>query len=228
MPDLKKHFNNEAESFDTRVQKNIPCYNEMITALVNAIPDNKEDPKILDLGCGTGNITGKVLERFPKARVTCLDLSENMIEIAKNKLSDYETIEYVVDDFTQMQIDTEYDAVISSLALHHIASDEEKEAMYGDIHDALKIGGVFYNADVIKASNKYNEQLYNRIALEEMKENGVTDEEILEHKSKRDANDIPITLHKHIKMLENTGFQEIDVIWKHYSNAVYGGVKRSK
>lgn len=226
MSDLKKHFNKEAESFDTQVQKNIPCYNEMITALVNAIPDYKDNPKILDLGCGTGNITHKVLERFPEARITCLDLSENMIEIAKNKLSDYETVEYIVGDFTQMQIETKYDAVISSLALHHIATDEEKEAMYVDIHDVLENGGVFYNADVIKASNTYNEQLYNKIALDEMKENGVTEEEILEHKNKRDANDIPVTIFKHIKMLEKAGFEEIDVIWKHYSNAVYGGVKK--
>lgn len=39
MPDLKKHFNKEAEAFDEQVQKNIPCYNEMLTALINAIPD---------------------------------------------------------------------------------------------------------------------------------------------------------------------------------------------
>lgn len=226
MPDLKKHFNKEAEAFDEQVQKNIPCYNEMLTALINAIPDNKKNPKILDLGCGTGNITQKVLTRFPDAKVTCLDLSENMIEIAKDKLSDYEKIEYIVGDFTQMQIETKYDVILSSLALHHIPNDEEKESMYKDIYEALEKDGVFYNADVIKANSNYNEELNNKIAIREMKENGVTDEEITEHKGKRDANDIPTTLINHIKMLENVGFEEIDVIWKHYSNAVYGGTKK--
>lgn len=226
MPDLKKHFNKEAEAFDEQVQKNIPCYNEMLTALINAIPDNKKNPKILDLGCGTGNITQKVLTRFPDAKVTCLDLSENMIEIAKDKLSDYEKIEYIVGDFTQMQIETKYDVILSSLALHHIPNDEEKESMYKDIYEALEKDGVFLNADVIKANSNYNEELNNKIAIREMKENGVTDEEITEHKGKRDANDIPTTLINHIKMLENVGFEEIDVIWKHYSNAVYGGTKK--
>ena len=46
MPDLKKHFNEEAQSFDAQVQKNIPCYNEMLTALINAIPDDKENPAV--------------------------------------------------------------------------------------------------------------------------------------------------------------------------------------
>lgn len=226
MPDLKKHFNKEAEAFDEQVQKNIPCYNEMLTALINAIPDKNKNPKILDLGCGTGNITQKALTRFPDAEVTCLDLSENMIEIAKDKLSDYEKIEYIVGDFTQMQIETKYDVILSSLALHHIPNDEEKESMYKDIYEALEKDGVFYNADVIKANSNYNEELNNKIAIREMKENGVTDEEITEHKGKRDANDIPTTLINHIKMLENVGFEEIDVIWKHYSNAVYGGTKK--
>lgn len=226
MPDLKKHFNKEAEAFDKQVQKNIPCYNEMLTALINAIPNNKNSPKILDLGCGTGNITQKALNRFPEAEVTCLDLSENMIEIAKDKLSSYENIEYIVGDFTQMELNTKYDVVLSSLALHHIPNDEEKEAMYKDIYETLEKDGVFYNADVIKANSNYNEELNNKIAIQEMKENGVTDEEIAEHKGKRDANDIPTTLIKHIKMLENVGFKEIDVIWKHYSNAVYGGSKK--
>ncbi len=224
MPDLKKHFNREAENFDKQVQKNIPCYNEMLEALINAIPDDKEELKILDLGCGTGNITQKVLERFPHARVTCLDLSENMIEIAKYKLSEYE-IEYIVGDFTEVELTKKYDAIVSSLALHHIPNDEEKEKMYKSIYEALENRGVFYNADVIKANSQYNEKLNSQISVRDMKENGVTEKEITEHKGKRDANDIPTTLYNHIKMLDNVGFREIDVIWKYYSNAVYGGTK---
>lgn len=226
MPDLKKHFNKEAEAFDKQVLRNIPCYNEMLGALINAIPDTKDNPKVLDLGCGTGNITQKVLERFPDARVTCLDLSENMIEIAKNKLSEYSNIEYIIGDFTQVEITDKYDAIISSLALHHIPNDNEKEIMYKEIYDALETEGVFYNADVIKANSSYNEKLNNEISLKDMKENGVSDDEIAEHKGKRDTNDIPTTIFNHIKMLENVGFQEIDIIWKYYSNAVYGGTKK--
>lgn len=226
MPDLKKHFNQEAEAFDKQVLKNIPKYPEMLTALINAIPDNKETPKILDLGCGTGNITQKIMEKFPNAQVTCLDLSENMIEIAKNKLSSYENIEYIIGDFTKTEMTEKYDAIVSSLALHHIPNDKEKQDMYKAIYEALNINGVFYNADVIQGNSTYNEQLNNKIAEQDMLDNGITQEEIIEHKGKRDANDIPTTTYNHIKMLENVGFQEIDVIWKYYANVVYGGTKK--
>lgn len=226
MPDLKKHFNKEAEAFDNQVLKNIPKYPEMLTVLINAIPDNKENPKVLDLGCGTGNITQKLLTRFPQAEVTCLDLSENMIKIAKNKLSQYKSIKYIIGDFTETEITEKYDAIISSLALHHIPNDKEKQEMYKAIYEALNENGVFYNADVILGNSTYNEELNNKIAQEDMINNGVTLEEIQEHKGKREANDIPTTIYNHIKMLENIGFQEIDIIWKYYANAVYGATKK--
>ena len=225
MPDLKKHFNNEAESFDSRVEKVTPRYDEMLEALINAIPDVSDSPRVLDLGCGTGNITLKVFKRFPNAHVTCLDLSENMLEIAKEKLADYD-VEYVLGDFTIIDLIDEYDAIISSLALHHIRDDEGKLAMYKEIHKSLKDGGVFYNADIISASSKYNEELNNKISKDHMIKCGVTEEEITEHYQKRHSNDIPTTLEKHFEFLKEAGFKELDVIWKYYNTAVYGGTKK--
>lgn len=226
MSNLGKHFDNEAENFDKTVYKTMPRYLEMIDVLVNSIPDEGDDLRILDLGCGTGNITLKVLERFPKAHVTCLDVSKNMLEIAKNKLSGYDSIEYVLGDFTIIDIIDDYDAIISSLALHHIASDEAKLDMYKHIYDALNHGGVFYNADVIKAAGNYVQELNEKVFDEFMLDNGLSSQYVEEHKKKRRANDIPITLTKHLKFLEKVGFEDIDVIWKYYGNVVYGACKK--
>ena len=180
----------------------------------------------MDLGCGTGNITLRLLERYPKAHVTCLDVSKNMLELAKNKLSGYDSIEYVLGDFTIIDIIDKYDAIISSLALHHIPTDEAKLEMYQHIYDALDTNGVFYNADVIKAASSYTEQLNQTVFEEFMMENGASSQDINEHKHKMDANDIPITLTKHLKLLEEVGFEDIDVVWKYYACAVYGAVRK--
>ncbi len=226
MSHLKEHFNKAANDFDKSANNTIPKYNEMLDALINAIPDNKENPKILDLGCGTGNITLKILERFPNAEITCLDLSDKMIEIAKDKLKEYDNVNFIIGDFTEYKFEKTYDAIVSSLALHHIPTDEEKQSMYQDIYNALTINGVFYNADVTKAHSKYNEKLNNSIAIEYMIEHGVTKEDMQDHQQKRDSNDIPSTLVTYLTMLNNVGFKEIDVIWKYYSNSVYGGTRK--
>ncbi len=224
MTDLKEHFNNAASEYDNLIRKTLVNYNEMIETLIYAIPDNKS-PKVLDLGCGTGNITKKVLERFPEAEVTCLDISDKMIEIAKEKLSEYDNINYIIGDFTVVDIEDKYDAIISSLALHHIPTNEGKKEMYEHIYDALKVGGVFYNADVIKPNSSYNEKLNERMSDKYMQKEGATIEEMQDHKQKRESNDIPVTLVTHFRLLEEAGFEEIDVIWKYFSNAVYGGTK---
>ncbi|WP_304125073.1 trans-aconitate 2-methyltransferase [Methanosphaera cuniculi] len=225
MSDLKTHFNQASEDFDTLVEKTIPKYNEMIDALVNSIPE-KENLRILDLGCGTGNITLQVLERFPDAKVTCLDISDKMLDVAKEKLAGYENVEFVLGDFTIVDIIDDYDAIISSLALHHIKDENDKRQMYQCIFDSLKQGGVFYNADVIEANSKYNAKLNERIADKYMAENQVTTEDMADHKNKRKHNDHPITMMDHLRLLEDVGFKEIDVIWKYYTNAVYGGTRK--
>ncbi|PAV08032.1 class I SAM-dependent methyltransferase [Methanosphaera cuniculi] len=225
MSDLKTHFNETSKHYDNLVKKTIPKYDEMIEALVNSIPE-KENLRILDLGCGTGNISLQVLERFPDAKITCLDISDKMIEVAKEKLAGYENIEFVLGDFTIVDIIDDYDAIISSLALHHIRDENDKRQMYQYIYDSLKQDGVFYNADVMEANSKYNSKLNERIADKYMAENQLTVEDMKDHKKKREHNDHPITITDHLRLLEDVGFKEIDVIWKYYSNAVYGGTRK--
>ena len=81
----------------------------------------------MDLGCGTGNVSLAVKERFPRSKLTCVDLAENMIEMARTKLFKYSDIEYQIGNFSTLNFSNNYDVIISSLALHHLKSDEEKK-----------------------------------------------------------------------------------------------------
>ncbi|MCI5867861.1 MAG: class I SAM-dependent methyltransferase [Methanosphaera sp.] len=225
MANLKQHFNNAAEEYDSQINKTVLCYDDMLDALVNAIPDEKENPRILDLGCGTGNVSLRILEKFPNAKITCFDISDKMIEHAKEKLQDYD-VEFVIGDFTIIDIIDKYDVIVSSLALHHIKTDDEKKHMYHHIYEALDEGGVFYNADVIKANSNYNAKLNHKIENEYMQSKQLPEDEMQNYHDKRDDNDHPATLMTHLRLLQEVGFKEIDVIWKYYSNAVYGAAKK--
>ncbi len=135
MDKIKMHFEKEASEFDQIILKLIPYYNEMISALIAAIPfEASAKIKVIDLGCGTGSIANKVKETFPNAQVTCVDLAENMIEIAKTKLSLYSDVRYQVSDFYRFDFSDRYDVVISSLALHHLINDEDKQGFYSRIY----------------------------------------------------------------------------------------------
>lgn len=227
MQNVKEHFEEEAKEFDSIILKLIPSYEEMIDSMVSAIPfENSDNFKVLDLGCGTGNVSKIVKTKFPNAMISCIDIAEKMIEMAKNKLKDYSDIKYYTGDFAEFEFQEKYDVIVSSLALHHIKSDENKKEFYGRIYGALKTGGLFLNSDDVLGSNDKLNMFYRKKWIEFMLQN-VTQAEV-EGKwlPKHDEEDFPAPLMSHLKWLEETGFVNLDVIWKHFEFAVYCGTRK--
>jgi trans-aconitate 2-methyltransferase len=55
------------------------------TAVLDRLPLDGHE-LVLDVGCGTGRLTEKLLERLPRGRVLAIDLSSNMLEVARGFL----------------------------------------------------------------------------------------------------------------------------------------------
>lgn len=227
MDRIKQHFEEEAQDFDRIILTLIPDYLRMLDALVAAIPfDSTAVIRVVDLGCGTGTVAHRVLQVFPNAQVTCLDVAENMVAMAQTKLARYPHVRWLVGDFDAFDADVKYDAVVSSLALHHLVTDDDKRRFCRRIYNALDPGGVFYNADVVLASNDFLQGVYMREWRTFMR-SGVSETDI-EGKwiAKYHAEDRPAKLVEQLSWLAEVGFVDVDVLWKHYNFAVYGGVKR--
>lgn len=226
MDKIKKHFEEEAGEFDAIIQKLIPFYTEMLEALVLPVPYPQKGKIIVaDLGCGTGTIAKRVLEIYPNIELTCVDMAANMIETAKRKLVKYENVEYIVKDFDDFNFKKKYDAVLTSLALHHLRRDKDKKRFFKKIFDALKGGGVFYNADVVLGSNETLQNLYMKKWKEFMSKKVSVSEVESKWIPRYEDEDRPAELMLQLKWLEEIGFEKIDVIWKYYNFAVYGGIK---
>lgn len=225
MKQVKDHFEEEAKVFDELIKTLIPFYEDMVKSLILALPfHDKEKIKVLDLGCGTGNISKEVKEHFPNAQITCVDMAENMIQIAKSKLAPYSDIEFKIADFRDLDFKESYDGVISSLALHHLQREEQK-SFYCRIKEFLKDGGVFYNADNIIGSSPHLNQVYMNKWVEFMLDSHSQEEIETIWLPRYREEDFPSPLRSHIQWLEEAGFQEVDVVWKCYMFGVYGGKK---
>ena len=222
---IKAHFEREAKSFDKNFFKVAPFYKETIDALIGALPfpENKKI-RVIDLGCGTGNITQALLKRYPQAQVTCIDLAEQMITMAKAKLSGFKNIKYWAGDVRDFPYQEKYDAVIGSLVLHHIEK-KEKTSFYRKILNALASGGVFYTADIVLGSNDYLQKLYINRWKDFMRQN-ISEKQIAATLKKHKTEDTPSKLIDELSMLRSAGFKEIDVIWKQHYFCVYGGVNK--
>jgi tRNA (cmo5U34)-methyltransferase len=226
MENVKEHFEEEAKEFDNTILKLIPRYNEMINCMVSIIPfNNSEEFNLLDLGSGTGNITKAVKEKYPNSKISCIDIAENMIQMARIKLQNYTDIEYYTGDFSEFEFEEKYDVIVSSLALHHIKTDKDKKGFYDKIFSALKAGGIFLNSDVVLGSNEKLNQIYREKWIDFMLTN-LPEEEVREKwLPKQIEEDFPVPLTNHLKWLNETGFKSIDVIWKYYGLVVYCGTR---
>ena len=148
MKKVHAHFENEAAEFDQTILKLIPDYHKMCEILVDFIPYDRMDSfSIIDLGCGTGTLAKVVQGQFPNAQITCVDNSQNMLDLAKHKLN--EQGRFIQSDFNDWTFDQSYDLMIRSLALHHLDSDEDKLAFYRKAFRALTARGLLINDDVM-------------------------------------------------------------------------------
>jgi len=226
MNQVRKHFEAEAKVFDSIIIKLIPYYNQMIDALTDSIHFDNDSPiRIIDLGCGTGTVAKRISEKFPNSRIVCLDIASNMIDIAKNKLSEHKDVEFITGDFSNIDFDDKFDVIVSSLALHHLENDNCKKEFYTKIHDILTDFGLFINADVVLASTDYQQNINMNRWIEFMNKSISKDEIIDNWIPKYQAEDRPARLMDQLKWLEDIGFKSVDVIWKYYNFCVYGGFK---
>lgn len=109
------------------------------------------EPRVLDLACGTGSITARLLDRFPGATSTGVDLDPALLTIARGTFAGDARVTLVEADLkdpgwpARLPYDT-YDAVLTATALHWLRT-EVLEALYGQVAELVRHGGVFMNAD---------------------------------------------------------------------------------
>ena len=223
---IKEHFETEAFEFDSQIIKIIPYYEQMITALIDSV---QFEPfaaiRIIDLGCGTGTVAKRLGDKFPNSTIVCLDIASKMIEIAKYKMSGRKNTEFIVGDFSKIEFKEPFDVVVSSLALHHIQTDEEKKEFYTKIYKVLTNSGQFLNADVVLASTDYLQNINMNRWIDYMNKSVPMDEIQQRWLPAHKTEDRPSILMEQLKWLDEIGFENVDVIWKYYNFSVYGGVK---
>jgi ubiquinone/menaquinone biosynthesis C-methylase UbiE len=101
----------------------------------------------LDIGCGTGTFSRLLADRSD--RVVALDLSPQMIRIARERSKGYSNIEFHVADATAWEFPLEqFDCVASIATLHHLSIEEMLLKMKG----ALMPGGTLVVLDLYEAA----------------------------------------------------------------------------
>src|SRR2546423_6896040 len=144
------YFGSMVESYDSLIRRAVPRYDEMITRLVEYLPSEAND--ILELGSGTGNLSLLLAQKFPKAALTIVDASAEMLAVARSRLgrSGLTRVNGPVSMASRVEdldfLPGSFDLIVSSITLHHVVN---KGALYRRIRAALRDRGTFCFADQI-------------------------------------------------------------------------------
>jgi tRNA (cmo5U34)-methyltransferase len=183
---------------------------------------------LLDVGCGGGNYTLKLLERMPSLNVTLIDLSQSMLDLAVPRVRPKTTgsVEAIRSDIRDIELGAErYDIVLASAVLHHLRIDEEWRTVFQKVHDALKPRGSFWIFDIVESPlpeiqaihwRRYGEYLM--AAGGEAFRNELV-ERIIEE-------DTPRSVPFQLDLLRAVGFSEVELLHKNACYAAFGAVKR--
>jgi putative AdoMet-dependent methyltransferase len=141
---MKSHYSTrftddvDAKLYDEEVKRS-PLYAAYSTVLEWAAQQIRNNDRVLELGCGTGNAT----LGFPHAgEITCVDLSPRMIASAREKLSQRAGTAFAIQDMLEYfdRQPPQVDAVVSTFAVHYL-TDDEKQHLFQCVRNVLDIGG---------------------------------------------------------------------------------------
>jgi len=174
---------------------------------------------VLDLGGGTGALSAAVLGRMPEARVTVLDVDRAMLEEARRRLAPFgDRVQLREGSFLDPL--PAADAVVASLALHHVRDPGAKSGVYRAIHDALVPGGVFLNLDAaITEGPRLNALVFDRWSAR-MREHGITDAGARDHFAAWAREDRYFPLDEELAALRRAGFAEVESFWRRGGTAI--------
>ena len=137
-PEVRASFDRASASYEAAAVLQARVADELISRLE---PFNLTPKVILDLGAGTGRMTGELKRRFRRSLVVALDLAPGMLREAQKHQSFFRRFERVCADATRLPVaDASIDVVVSSLMLQWC---DPPDPAFAEIRRILKPAGLF-------------------------------------------------------------------------------------
>jgi SAM-dependent methyltransferase len=145
---VSTHLGIRLDEYDTRIRTFIPDYDAMLTAAAETLRTlDAAAPHIVDLGTGTGALAAQCLRVRDRARLTAIDEDEGILDMARARLAAHgDRLSTIAGNFTTAALPA-CDAILGSLAFHHVRTREAKRGFYARCAAALRPGGLLVIAD---------------------------------------------------------------------------------
>ncbi len=228
--EIRQRFDKEVERFSNletgqSATVDAPLALELIAEAAAATNPNAKC--VLDVGCGAGNCTLKLIERLPNCDVTLVDLSQPMLDRAEARIraASNGAIETIQGDIREIDLgENTFDIVLAAAVLHHLRTDDQWHAVFVKFYRALVPGGSLWIFDLVdSAVPGVREIMWRRYGeyLETFK-GAEYRQHVFDYVEKEDT---PRPLAYQLELLRKVGFSGIDVLHKNSCFAAFCAVK---
>src|SRR4030095_15423741 len=155
---------------------------------------------ILELACGTGQVTRLLKAKFPDAKITATDLKQGMIDIAKQVMGEDPGIEWKAADAQELPFDSNaFDIIVCQFGVMFFP---DKLKAFKEAYRVLKSGGMFLFSTWDKIRNQRVAEIANEVVTSYFKDDPPQ------------FFKIPFSMYdpcEHEALLKNSGFKNISV-----------------
>lgn len=228
--DIRTRFDDDVERFtnlETGQLSTIdaPLTIELITRA--AVACNPKARVILDIGCGAGNFTLKLLQLINPLDCDLLDLSRPMLERANQRIAAVNKgkIRLYQEDIRLVDLSAkQYDIIFAGAVLHHLRGDEDWEQVFSKVYGLTAPGGSVWITDLVRHENNAVERLMWDRYGKYLESVGGQDyrARVFDYIDREDS---PRSVTYQMALLRRVGFFEVDILHKNSCFAAFGAVK---
>jgi tRNA (cmo5U34)-methyltransferase len=230
LKEIEERFDKEVEYFlnlETGQAATIdaPLALDLITQA--AVRTTRHIRRVLDIGCGAGNSTLKLLHQLSPIDCDLVDLSLPMLEKALERISEVNSGKVTIykGDFRRLDLpEQSYDVIFATAVLHHLRDDQDWETVFRKIYRLTAIGGSVWITDLISHETegvqtlmwkRYGDYLYS-MGGEEYRNRifGYIDRE-----------DSPRPVTYQLELLRRVGFSHVELLHKNSCFSAFGAIK---
>lgn len=228
--EIRKRFDNDVERFSDIETGQVSTVDavlslQLITETAKILCPYATE--LLDIGCGAGNYTLQMLSKIPNLNCTLIDLSQPMLQRAKERISPITSgnVEIIQSDIREVKLEeNHYDIILASAVLHHLRDDKDWELTFSKLFRILKKGGCLMISDLITQESEILTNYFTQRYTEYL--TGIKDASYAAHVlAYIEKEDSPRSINYQLNLMKKVGFRQVDVLHKNICFAAYCGIK---
>ncbi len=213
--EMERFFDVRAPGYDEHMRSVIRSFASFYGGIAAAMPATDAAIRVLDLGCGTGLELEGIWARAPRARITGIDLSGEMLARLQRRWPERASqIDLIKGSYLEHPLGERiFDCIVSVMTLHHLPPDRKAD-LYARARASLVPGGIYVEGDYVvePAEEARLLSVYQEATRDEQP--GAPQRHI----------DVPASVGTQEALLHGAGFTDFRLCWREDNAAIYTAI----